>query len=493
MLGLFAAPEHWQTIPLIRIDHMMVKRLVGIESERSHASFLELVDRVTRQFVLAGYVRQAREKSSNRMDAFDKDILHIEKRFKTAQTVLGGNVFRIYPLPSDPGNTWSDLKTVIQEFPEDLQTDIVEIAKRYITAVNSVESDDWDAAEDALAQLKNYQSEEGKAVALSEKLARAEIFHNEAKLFARAAPLYFWAGWLLLMLSLIALFHPFRRLDIVMKFFWILLSLAFLLHTAGFAVRWIAANHAPWSNKYESMVYIAWATVLAGLFFSKKQRIPLAASCIFSGLILFVAHSQSLDPSITNLVPVLKSKWLIFHVSVITSSYGFLSLGALMGLVTIFLFVFRTKKTESAIDPAVKQLCRINERALIIGLSLLTMGNFLGAVWANESLGKYWGWDPKETWTLVTMLIYVIVIHMRLLPKVWSLYGFSVASVFSLGTVFMTYFGVNYYLSGLHSYAQGDPVPVPAYVYIAVIMLVGLSLLGSRNSLMSEQSQGTKP
>ena len=212
---------------------------------------------------------------------------------------------------------------------------------------------------------------------------------------------------------------------------------------------------------------------------------------VFSGLILFMAHSATWDPSITNLVPVLKSKWLIFHVSVITSSYGFLGLGALLGLVTVIFFVFRTRKNASVVDLTLKDLGRINERALIVGLSLLAVGNFLGAVWANESWGKYWGWDPKETWTLVTMLVYAVVLHMRFIPRLWNLYGFSVASLFSFGTVIMTYFGVNYYLSGLHSYAQGDPVPLPVHVYITIITLFALAILGARNSVISAESEQT--
>ena len=116
----------------------------------------------------------------------------------------------------------------------------------------------------------------------------------------------------------------------------------------------------------------------------------------------------------------------------------------------------------------------VNEQSLTIGLVLLTIGNFLGAVWANESWGRYWGWDPKETWALVTILIYSAVIHFRLMPALKSLWIFNVAALVSFSSVIMTYFGVNFYLSGLHSYARGDPVPVPTFVYytLAIIFIV---------------------
>ena len=109
--------------------------------------------------------------------------------------------------------------------------------------------------------------------------------------------------------------------------------------------------------------------------------------------------------------------------------------------------------------------------SVIIGLLMLSIGIFLGAVWANESWGRYWGWDPKETWALITVLVYAFILHMRLVPGLKGIYSFNLASLLGIGSVLMTYFGVNYYLSGLHSYASGDPLPVPAFVYITLLII----------------------
>jgi ABC-type transport system involved in cytochrome c biogenesis permease subunit len=109
---------------------------------------------------------------------------------------------------------------------------------------------------------------------------------------------------------------------------------------------------------------------------------------------------------------------------------------------------------------------------LIIGLILLTLGSFLGGVWANESWGRYWGWDPKETWALVTILVYTFISHMHKIPGFKGEYALSAASLLGFSSVLMTYFGVNYYLSGMHSYAQGEPAPVPTGVYIAVVIVI---------------------
>jgi len=137
------------------------------------------------------------------------------------------------------------------------------------------------------------------------------------------------------------------------------------------------------------------------------------------------------------------------------------------------LIIFKRAKNENRIKNTLKELTTINEMTVEIGLFLLTIGTFLGGVWANESWGRYWGWDAKETWALVTVLVYAFIAHMRFIPKLNSQYSYNVATMVGYLSVMMTYFGVNYYLSGLHSYAAGDAVPIPMFVYVILgIMLV---------------------
>jgi ABC-type transport system involved in cytochrome c biogenesis permease subunit len=167
----------------------------------------------------------------------------------------------------------------------------------------------------------------------------------------------------------------------------------------------------------------------------------------------------------------LKSYWLTLHVSVITGSYGFLGLGAILGIINMILLLLTNSKNKERISNTVDELTVINFRTLTLGLYFLTIGTFLGAVWANESWGRYWGWDPKETWSLITIIVYAFVI-----PGMKNIYTFNILSLFAFSSVLMTYFGVNYYLSGLHSYASGDPVPVPVFVYITLFFLISLCL-----------------
>jgi cytochrome c-type biogenesis protein CcsB len=270
-------------------------------------------------------------------------------------------------------------------------------------------------------------------------------------------------------------------MDKVSKFSLYLLVLFFIDHTVGLALRWYISGHAPWSNGYESMIYIGWATVLAGFIFSKRSPMTLASTSILTGLILFVAHLNWMNPQVTNLVPVLNSYWLSIHVSMITGSYGFLGLGALLGFITLLLFIFKTDANEKHISLSIKELNAINEMSLMIGLATLTVGNFLGGVWANESWGRYWGWDPKETWALVTILVYAVVVHLRFIKSIYNEFNYSVISLLAFTSVLMTYFGVNYYLAGMHSYAKGDPVPIPDFVPVTYAIIFIVIVLAFRN------------
>ncbi|MEO1953690.1 MAG: cytochrome c biogenesis protein CcsA, partial [Campylobacterales bacterium] len=175
------------------------------------------------------------------------------------------------------------------------------------------------------------------------------------------------------------------------------------------------------------------------------------------------------------------SYWLSIHVAVITASYGFLGLGALLGFITIGLFIFKNKNNEVRLSHSIRELNAINEMSLMAGLALLTVGNFLGGVWANESWGRYWGWDPKETWALVTILVYAVVVHIRFIKSIYNEFNYAVVSLLSYTSVIMTYFGVNYYLAGLHSYAKGDPVPIPDFVPISYGIIFLIIAIAYRN------------
>jgi cytochrome c-type biogenesis protein CcsB len=230
------------------------------------------------------------------------------------------------------------------------------------------------------------------------------------------------------------------------------------------------------------MIYIAWAGMLAGLIFARRNPMVMGAAALLSGLTLFVAQMSWLNPEITNLVPVLKSYWLALHVAVITASYGFLGVSAIIGLLNMLLASMVKPNNKERVQRNIRHMTWVNEASMILGLYLLTIGTFLGAIWANESWGRYWGWDPKETWSLVTILVYAFITHMRLMPGYRGWFAVNLASVAGLLCVLMTYLGVNYYLSGLHSYGSGSASSFP-YALVGVIALVGLIAWSAFNNL----------
>ena len=165
------------------------------------------------------------------------------------------------------------------------------------------------------------------------------------------------------------------------------------------------------------MIYIAWTSTLAGILFTRKSFGGLAATMVLAATILLVSTLSFLDPEITPLVPVLKSYWLTIHVSLIAGSYGFLMLGAIIGLINLILIIFLKESNKTKIKRIVQEMTYISELTLIGGLFMVSIGTYFGGVWANESWGRYWGWDAKETWALVTILVYAFILHMRLIPK----------------------------------------------------------------------------
>jgi len=273
------------------------------------------------------------------------------------------------------------------------------------------------------------------------------------------------------------MFHDKRWIFYTIKILKYLVITGWIVHTLGLIARWIISNHAPWTNGYEAMIYTVWATMFAGIIFGRKSNLTLATTTSVSSLLLLFAFVSYLDPTITNVVPVLNSYWLMIHVSIIVASYGFLILGGFLGLLSLMLMIFKNNRNKKVLDLKISELTIINEKTLTIGIYMLTIGTFLGGIWANESWGRYWGWDPKETWALVSILVYAFILHMRFVPALKGKYTFNVASVFAVYSVLMTYFGVNYLLSGLHSYAAGDTVEIPNAVWISVGMVIIIAIL----------------
>jgi cytochrome c-type biogenesis protein CcsB len=472
-LGFYLDFNGWKDVPIIRISNRELQKKLGISGNL--AAFTDLVKLDgSGAYKISAEVNAAYSKSPAQRDKTDKEVMKVDERMNIIYMISQGDFLKLFPL-KDGTHSWGTAAEALSKVPN--KVDSVYLSEFTPSLIDALETKNIAGARRIATSVNDFQKRFAGYDLPSKSKINAEVFYYKLSIFERLFPFYATVG-LIMLIGLITLVIKGRNeTSFFIKILAWLLFAGFLFHTAGLGLRWYIAGRSPMSNGYESMIFISWVTILAGFIFRRKSAFALSATAVLASMTLMVAHLSFMDPEITNLVPVLKSYWLTLHVSVITGSYGFLGLGAILGLITMILLLLSNNENRQHISNTIDQLTVINYKTLTLGLYLLTIGTFLGAVWANESWGRYWGWDPKETWSLITIIVYSIVIHSRNIPGMKDIFTYNLISVFAFSSVLMTYFGVNYYLSGMHSYASGDPVPIPSFVYIAVILLTILSLL----------------
>ncbi|RUM68017.1 MAG: hypothetical protein DSZ05_01800, partial [Sulfurospirillum sp.] len=494
LLGMVTAPDAWQKIPLIKVKHDKVRKILGLKKDQKYATFNDFFNHSkTNYYKLGRYIEEASQKRPIKRNEFDRSVIKTDEKLNIMYMVFTGDLMRIVPKAGDANNKWYSVKEAISSFPPKDAQMVRLLFVSYFSAIDQArKTGDWTNADKALKLIRTYQNRAGHAVIPPESKLRAEKFFKKYSITNKLIPVYFLAGILLLGIMFYKIVRPQAKVRTFAKLVTGAFYLAFALHTFVLAARWYIGGHAPWSNAYEAMLYVSWAMALAGVVFARFSVMVPALTSIIAGSTLAATFFNEMNPQITNLVPVLKSYWLNIHVSVITASYGFMALSAMLGLFTLILFILRGDNPQ--IDKSIVEATRINEMTAIIGLSMLTVGNFLGGVWANESWGRYWSWDPKETWAWISILVYTIVLHARFVPAVKKHYTYHLAwmSTVAFASIVMTFLGVNYYLSGMHSYAAGDPVPVPKYLYviIAAVLLIIAAAFPKRKLNQSKDAAG---
>jgi cytochrome c-type biogenesis protein CcsB len=470
-LGMMTFPRKWQQVAMIKVTHPELKKVLGIEGK--YASYMDFITS-NGNYKLSAQISEAYEKSPALRNKFDNDVMKVDERLNICFMVYNGDMLKILPDPFNSHHSWYSPVSEVTNLPQEDSAFLKSIIPAFLSAISQGKTAQ---ANELIAGITDYQKLYGAEIWPSANKIKLETLYNKMLIFDNLGKLYGIVGLIMIILLFVEMFGSSKGLRLIIKFLIIIVAIGFVAQTAGLAMRWYISDHAPWSNGYESMIYIAWVTLLAGLLFSSGSKMTIAATTILSSIILMVAHLSWMDPEITNLVPVLKSYWLTIHVSVITASYGFLALSAILGFINLILMIFKSPNNVNKINLKIKELTAINQRSVMIGLYLLTIGTFLGGVWANESWGRYWGWDPKETWALVSVLVYAFIAHMNFMPGLKSKFTYNLATLISYGVILMTYFGVNYYLSGLHSYATGDYVPVPNSVFYTVVTIIIIAIL----------------
>ncbi|MBT0810345.1 cytochrome c biogenesis protein CcsA [Litoribacter ruber] len=479
LLAIQLDPVSYSHLPIIKID-----------SEKSLHAFaaldLEPTDRISfRDFLtddgeyrLYELVEIANMLKPSERNESHKELLKTDERFNIFYALLTGDFLRIFPNQLDENNTWFTSQQHQQGFEEEDAIFVKNITPLFLNGVKKgLEQNNWEDAYEALNYINVFQQYAGKEVYPSENLIMAEVLYNRLNLGTRMFGPFWLIGLCMLMLGITMLFKENKPLHIAWSVGNVLGWIGLLVFTFHLGLRWYIAKHPPWSDGFEMLVFVAWGVLFFGLIFSDKSKFTVPLGLLFSGTLLFVGFLDWLNPEITNLMPVLHSYWLKIHVAVIVSGYAPLALSAIMALLSLMLLIFKPTAPKAKWWLSMQELNVVNEMSITIGLFLLTIGTFLGGVWANESWGRYWAWDPKETWALISIIIYAAILHLRLIPPLKNSLLYNLASLWGFSTIIMTSFGVNYYLSGLHSYAAGDPVPVPHWVYWIVAVLLVISVI----------------
>jgi len=454
VLSMHMYPQYWMEEKIVQVPSVLREPL----KLKDYASASELLG-ADGNFKWLKEYKIAHQKFESKRSEFDKKLIKLNEKFEVIQGVFMWQYMRIIPKKNDPNNQWF-VPMSTELLSSDTSASIT--AFKYLNAIDQgAKKKNFSEANTILEEIIKMQRTVGKAVVPSEGKVKIEISYNKMQIFKNSYQLYGLLGIVMLVLFFTLIFtNPTsttsKTINKIRKFLVLCIVITFIYHGVGLGFRWVISGHAPWSNGYEAIIFISWVTMIAGFVFSRKNAVVIAGAAVLASLMIFVSEMNLLDPEITPLVPVLKSYWLMIHVAIITGSYGFLGLACILGLFNLFLFLFRTSKKGEIITININELTYVSEMTMTIGLFMLTIGTFLGGIWANESWGRYWGWDPKETWALVSVLVYAVILHFRFIPGLKGKFFFNVVSFWGYSAILFTFFGVNFMLVGLHSYAQGD-------------------------------------
>lgn len=419
----------------IKIKNSQLKEALG--KEKKLYSYNDFYDE-NGTFLLEKAYKKAFAKAAKDESKADKEVLKINEKLELLNLLALGELLRIFP--NEEGIFLSPF-FALQESKGERKEELSALLSSYFSALAL---ENYKKASSALDEIKAYQARNFEKMPSKMRIF-LELTYNKIKLNFYLELFFFFNG-----LCFLFLLFFFREKEKILrkiikleeKFY----LLALVLFAANFGIRIFLAQHAP-SSAYEILLLLALLCLASAYFFSSALTLALAS--LAASLMLFLANLSFIDAEITNLLPVLSSPYLLFHVFFIILAFALLTLNFFLSFFLLILLAFN-KKTF------LEESKKISELSLISGLYFLIIGNILGSIWANESWGRYWSWDVKETWTLINILLYTILLHARKLPKLNNVFFASSFSVLAYSSVLMTFFGVNFYFNGLHSYGKSQ-------------------------------------
>lgn len=433
---IFDVP-YWETVKMIEIKEKKAQELLGINGK--WASFDDFWDSYN-NYKLDAPLKKAYKDGDTKLQ---KQLRDADEKFNIIRMLYGGEMLKMFPYTDKQGHIqWFAPGQPLGNLKLD-EKELVFIKKSMDYLAESIITGDKARAEEIAKKIYSYQHVRGKAVVPSKFRIYTETFYNKTNAQRLPVMLYLTLSLVLAIMSTLSLNNgKLKKTRLVSS----VLTWVMLIHTTLLlALRWYVSGHLPMSNGYETMQFMAWATLIVTLVMQKRFLPVKQFGPLLSSFALLVAMITDGNPQITQLMPVLQSPLLSVHVMVIMFSYALFGLMALIGLQGLIAHHRKQEEKE-------EQLAALSQFLLYPAVALIAIGIFIGAIWANVSWGRYWSWDSKETWALITMLIYSVPLHadIKWLRKAQHMHIYMLLAFLS---VLMTYFGVNYFLSGMHSYA----------------------------------------
>ena len=449
VLNIVAYPEKWENEPILSVPYHPLRQELGFSPKKSHISYNDL-------FAVAFMKRLPaivqKQEANEKLTLLENETMELYFRF-TSLHGLFTQELKLIPSENRRDVVWNTPSQPFEEF------------QNFLAAYR--ERDEGKMLQHLQTMSERIHTQYPLAMPEDWRLQLEVLYHRIDPL--RLAWIFYGLSALLLSASL---GRPFRRGHPVALTVFII---AMVLHAGGIVTRVVLAGRPPVSNFYESMLWLPFITVILGFVFELRSRATYfcLSAALFGGVTLLLSEHLPLDPSIQPIVAVLRSnKWLAIHVLTIVSSYGILTFAT--GIAHFYGGSFLFQKR----DP-LPLLGDTLYRVIQIGVIFLATGIMLGAVWANASWGRYWGWDPKETWALITLLWFLALLHARKASWIGGP-GLAVGTILGFFLLLMTYYGVSFYLVGLHSYAGGSAKPIPplliAYLIAELMFVVGVVL-----------------
>lgn len=433
---IFDVP-YWETVKMIEIKEKKAQELLGINGK--WASFDDFWDNYN-NYKLDAPLKKAYKDGDTKLQ---KQLRDADEKFNIIRMLYGGEMLKMFPYAGKQGHIqWFAPGQPLGNLKLD-EKELVFIKKSMDYLAESIITGDKARAEEIAKKIYSYQHVRGQAVVPTKFRIYTETFYNKTNAQRLPVMLYLTLSLLLAIVSTLSLNNGKQKKTRLVSS---VLTWVMLIHTTLLlALRWFVSGHLPMSNGYETMQFMAWATLIVTLVMQKRFLPVKQFGPLLSSFALLVAMITDGNPQITQLMPVLQSPLLSVHVMVIMFSYALFGLTALIGLQGLIAHHRKQEEKE-------QQLAALSQFLLYPAVALIAIGIFIGAIWANVSWGRYWSWDSKETWALITMLIYSAPLHadIKWLRKAQHMHIYMLLAFLS---VLMTYFGVNYFLSGMHSYA----------------------------------------